>query len=102
LDVSGSIQAVAFNTLSDRRVKGEFQPIPYRVEDLKPCTYINNQTRLQDIGFIAHELQETIPLLVEGEKDGEDLQSINYNGIVSLLIKEVKDLKNQIRRLEKK
>ena len=50
-----------------------------------------------DIGFIAHELQEHYPFLVEGEKDGHDYQSVNYNGLIGILINEVQQLKKEIR-----
>jgi hypothetical protein len=52
------------------------------------------------MGVIAHELQEHFPALVFGEKDGEINQSVNYNGLVALLIKEVQDLKKEIKEMK--
>ena len=56
------------------------------------------------MGFIAHELQKTYPFLVNGEKDAKDekdendaLQNVNYTGIISLLVKEIKDLKMKMK-----
>jgi hypothetical protein len=46
----------------------------------------------------AHELQEYYPELVNGEKDGPDIQTVNYIG----LINEVKTLKNKLLILEEK
>jgi hypothetical protein len=40
--------------------------------------------------------------LVEGEKDGEKTQSVNYNGLIGVLIKEIQELKNRIKILENK
>jgi hypothetical protein len=54
------------------------------------------------MGFIAHEVQEIFPFLVNGEKDGKELQSINYTGFISLLVKEVQDLKKENKRLHYK
>ena len=55
----------------------------------------------QAIGFIAHELQEHYPELVTGEKDGENMQSINYIGLIPILVKEIQDLKKRIAQLER-
>jgi hypothetical protein len=48
---------------------------------------------LVNFGFIAHEVQELFPFLVTGEKDGEIIQSINYNGFIPLVVKEIQSLK---------
>jgi hypothetical protein len=47
------------------------------------------------MGFIAHEVQEIFPFLVTGVKDGEEKQTLNYNGFIALLVKEVQDLKKE-------
>ena len=56
----------------------------------------------QDIGLIAHELQEIYPELVNGEKDGEQFQSVNYIGLIPILIKEIQILKERVRMLEER
>jgi hypothetical protein len=53
------------------------------------------------MGLIAHELQEIYPFLVNGEKDGAKHQSINYNSLIALLIKEIQELKEKVKQLEK-
>ena len=52
------------------------------------------------MGVIAHELQEIYPFLVNGQKDGEIMQSVNYIGLIPLLIKEVKLLKKEMKVLK--
>jgi len=54
------------------------------------------------MGFVAHEVQQIFPFLVNGEKDGEELQTLNYSGLIPLLIKEIKDLKIRVKILEDK
>ena len=54
----------------------------------------------ENIGLIAHELQEYYPFLVEGEKDDEKTQSVNYNGLIGVLIKEIQELKQRVKDLE--
>jgi hypothetical protein len=74
----------------------------YNVNDLKPVHYTNKLTNKEDIGLIAHELQQYMPFLVKGEKDGESNQSVNYIGLIGILIAEIQDLKRQINQDLKK
>ena len=52
------------------------------------------------IGFIAHELQEHVPTAVNGEKDGEIMQSVNYSELIPILVKEIQDLKKEVKSLK--
>jgi hypothetical protein len=98
ISISGRSSATSFETESDYRIKANVQSLidtSFTVDLLKPVTYINKKLNRQDIGFIAHEVQEHIPFLVRGNKDDNELQSINYNGIIGLLTKEIQELKKQ-------
>ena len=66
------------------------------LDKLRPVTYYQTQLQRQDIGFLAHELQEHYPELVTGEKDGDQMQSVNYTGVLAILINEVQRLKRSI------
>ena len=68
----------------------------YSVDNLRVINYLNKETNRQEIGVLAHELQNEYPYLVNGEKDGEELQSVNYIGIIGILIKEIQLLKKKI------
>jgi hypothetical protein len=74
----------------------------YKVDELNPVSYINKITNRQDIGLIAHEVQEHFPFLVNGEKNGEEHQSVNYVGLIGLLIHEIQQLKARVSELERK
>jgi hypothetical protein len=52
------------------------------------------------MGFIAHEVQSLFPFLVNHVKDGENMQSINYNGFIALLVKEVQSLKGELKETQ--
>jgi cell division protein FtsL len=39
--------------------------------------------------------------LVSGEKDGQQFQALNYNGIMGILVKDVKECKAEIKRLKR-
>ena len=106
INASASITATSYTATSDYRIKEDVRlltDVPeFTIDHLKPVTYTNAKTQKQDIGFIAHELQEQYPFLVEGEKDGEKMQSINYTGLIGLLVKEIQELKKEVRDLTSK
>ena len=97
LFVNGGIQGTQFNAISDYRIKENIVPLDesFTIDGLNPVTYNLKSTGRQDIGFIAHEVQEFYPFLVSGEKDGKDTQSLNYNGFIGILTKEIKVLKKK-------
>jgi len=102
----GSIKAGSTTYSSDYRLKENVQPLTDNetVNELRPVKYYNTNLKKNDYGLIAHELQEKYPFLVSGEKDGAEKQSINYNGLISLLVHEVKNLKKEyleLRELKK-
>jgi hypothetical protein len=99
------VQAATYNAVSDYRIKNNVQPLingTYKVDELNPVSYINKITNRQDIGLIAHEVQEHFPFLVNGEKNGEEHQSVNYVGLIGLLIHEIQQLKARVSELERK
>jgi hypothetical protein len=100
---SGNVSANSFNATSDYRIKENIRILDdaFTVDNLKPVQYNLKESGKESIGFIAHELQEEYPQLVEGEKDGEQMQSINYNGLIPILVKEIQDLKKRIAQLER-
>ena len=100
---SGNFYATAFYASSDYRIKTNVQPLlTETVNNLNPVKYFNIQSNKEDIGLIAHELQEEYPFLVTGEKDGKDIQTVNYIGLIGVLIKEIQDLKKRVTDLESK
>jgi hypothetical protein len=104
LYVSGNITCVMLTQTSDYRIKDIIEPLDsdlYSVDNLKPVKYFNKKSGKEDIGFIAHEVQENFPCLVTGEKDGEDLQTLNYIGLIGILTKEIQRLKADVAELKK-
>ena len=102
LHVNGTTTSTNFNATSDYRIKTNvvsLEDTPITIDNLRPVMYTNLLSNKEDIGFIAHEVQEHIPFLVSGEKDGEHHQSINYNGMIGILTKEIQELKKENRAL---
>ena len=76
------------------------QPIANSTVDfLNPVSYYNTLSNKTDLGFIAHEVQPHFPMLVNGEKDGETYQSLNYIGLIPVLVAEIKELKLKVQML---
>jgi hypothetical protein len=98
LNVNGTVESNGAALTSDYRLKEEIQPISdsFSIDKLKPCSYLlkDDESKKIQTGFIAHELQEIFPHLVNGEKDGEEMQSVNYIGLIAILTKELQSLKS--------
>ena len=58
--------------------------------------YTHKQNNKEEIGVIAHELSELYPILVDGKKNDEKLQKVNYMGLVGLVTKELKKSKKEL------
>jgi hypothetical protein len=107
LDVSGSgIKTTSINVVSDYRIKQNVQEMNtgdarFSVDRMKPISYFNTLSSRTDFGFIAHELQAEYPELVNGSKDDATMQSINYNSMIAILVKEIQMLKQQISEMKK-
>ena len=99
INTLSTVTAVSFNATSDYRIKQNVHSIiedaSFNIDVLRPITYTNLRAGKQDIGFIAHEVGEHYPYLVNGEKDGEEMQSLNYTGIIGILTKEIQELKKK-------
>jgi hypothetical protein len=72
----------------------------YTIDKLRPVEYEINDRH--DMGFIAHEVQELFPFLVSGDKDGNTLQNLNYNGLIALIIKELKEVKQELSTIKER
>lgn len=100
----GGITSPSYNATSDYRIKANIISLSdtsFSVDLLRPVTYMNTSLGKSDIGFIAHEVQEQFPFLVNGEKDAEEHQTLNYTGLIGLLTKEIQDLKKEIKEIRR-
>jgi hypothetical protein len=99
-----TVYAGAFTQSSDYRLKEEVTLLDdsWCIDALKPCSYTvkcDGKT-VKQTGFLAHELQEVFPHLVTNEKDGDEMQSINYTGLIAILVKEIQNLKSEVLSLK--
>jgi len=102
LDICGNLVAGSYATSSDYRIKTNVVELDetYTVDKLRPVKYYQTQINREKYGLIAHELQEHYPDLVVGEKDGSELQRVNYTGLIAILINEIKRMKRDLAELE--
>ena len=96
----------AFNG-SDRRMKRDIKPLDYGLTELQKLnvySYHWKDTIMDDgfrnLGVIAQELKEIMPELVRVGNDGEQLMSVNYIGLIPVLINAIKEQQNEIELLK--
>jgi hypothetical protein len=95
--------AAQYNTSSDYRLKENIQPLANglaRVQQLNPVQFDWIATGKTSEGFIAHEAQEVFAEAVSGEKDGTEMQGMDYGRITPLLVKAIQEQQTIIESLE--
>lgn len=88
------------NSTSDANLKTNIQTVENAldtVSQLRGVSFDWKETGKGSYGVIAQELEEILPELVKNE----DVKSVNYNGIVGVLIEAIKELKEEIEELKK-
>jgi hypothetical protein len=96
---NGEMTAINFNSTSDINLKTNIQTVENALETvntLRGVSFDWKETGFGSYGVIAQELEEVLPELV---KDGE-VKSVNYNGIIGVLIEAVKELKKEVEELK--
>ena len=94
----------SYNITSDYRLKKDFKPFNGLdlVSKIKVYDYAWKSDNSRMNGVIAHELQEVVPYAVTFEKDGEQMQSVDYSKLVPILVQAIKELKSEIELLKQK
>jgi hypothetical protein len=100
--------------VSDYRIKTEIMYISHatidrtmlsnQVQQLRPVKFQNRlRNNAWEYGFLAHEVQDIFPELVNGEKDKDgDLQAISYHQMFAICCEEIKTLNARLACLEAK
>jgi hypothetical protein len=99
--VSGIVTAGDFNSTSDRKLKTNIQPIINPIEKVLQISGVSfnwKETGKATLGVIAQEIELVLPELVSDT----DPKTVNYNGLIGLLIECVKDQQRQIDELKGK
>jgi len=99
LVVSGVATAQDFNSLSDIKYKENINTVNdalLKVDQLRGVSFDWKKTGSPSYGVIAQELEQVLPELVHGS----DPRTVNYNGIIGVLIEAIKELKKEVDELK--
>ena len=116
-DIGGNLTCVALTETSDAKIKENIQEVNIKdcykaVKYIKPKTYnfINDESKKSNIGFIADDIKDAkMPKewdnIIYYNDDGMKLLAYNKTsvvlwGCVQELMKEVEDLKKEVRKLK--
>jgi hypothetical protein len=100
LTASQTVQAADFNSTSDENLKGDISTFGNALETLHQLRGVDftwKESQKPSIGVIAQELEKVLPQLVN---DG-GVKSVNYNGLIGVLIEAVKELSEEVKELKK-
>ena len=102
ISVAGS--TTVYSTSSDYRLKEDLQDFKGLdlVSKIPVYDYKWKSSNDRGYGVMAHQLQEVLPQAVTGDKDAEEMQSVDYSKIVPLLVKSIQELKAEIELLKNK
>ena len=101
INVVGVVTATDFNSTSDARLKTNVQVIPNPLDKIVRIDGVSFnwiKDNKPSMGVIADNIQEVLPELVSDT----DPKTVNYNGLIGLLIEVVKDQQTQINSLNER
>jgi hypothetical protein len=99
--VTGIITATDYDSASDIRLKENIQKIDNPIDKIiriEGVTFDWKSDNKSSMGVIAQNIEKVLPQLVHGE----DSKTVNYNGIIGLLIECVKTQQEQIDNLNRR
>ena len=100
---SGNITATGnVTSASDIRLKNNIQVLEGSLNilnDIRGVSFNWNSNDEKSVGVVAQEVEKVLPELI-GSTD--DIKTVNYNGLVGVLIEAVKELSRRVEELENK
>ena len=104
LNVNGNIKCHNLFQTSDRRYKQNILPLESALQmigGINPVSYTTCEESKRKYGFIAQDLEDIIPDIVNIPRDSKDLYSIDYISMIPLLTKSIQELSNIINNQQK-
>jgi hypothetical protein len=96
---TGTLNATNVNTTSDINLKKDISTVENALDTVQKLEGVNftwKDNDKQTIGVIAQQIEEHLPQLV----DTAEHKSVNYNGLIGVLIEAVKEQQSQIEVLK--
>ena len=104
--ISQTASATSYNTSSDYRLKENEVAISdgiTRLKTLKPYRFNFKDEPSKTVdGFFAHEVTPAVPEAIAGEKDGTEMQQLDYSKLSTLTIAALQEAITKIETLETK
>ena len=97
--VFGVTTSTDFNSASDINLKENIQPIINPIDKVLQINGVSfdwKETGRSSMGVIAQDVEKVLPELV----NGTDSKTVNYNGLIGLLIEVVKEQQKEINNLK--
>ena len=101
INVVGVVTATDFNSASDLSLKTNIQSISNPIDkilQINGVTFNWRESNKPSVGIIAQEIEKIFPELVNGENP----KTVNYNGLIGLLIEAIKEQQIEINNLKDK
>jgi hypothetical protein len=101
LTASFTVEALDFNSTSDLNLKTNVNTIENSLDIVNSLRGVSFDWKVngnKSYGVIAQELEEVLPDLVTTKEN----KSVNYNGLVGVLLQAVKELSAEVEELKKK
>ena len=101
INVSGVATATDFNSASDENLKTNIRTIEdplAKVVQIRGVNFDWKETQRPSLGVIAQEVEKVLPELVTDN----GTKTVNYNGLIGLLIETVKEQQKQINTLSER
>lgn len=98
---TGTLNSTTFNSISDASKKTNVKSIesPLKIiNNLRGVSFIWKDNNLPSLGVIAQEVEKVLPELIH--ENDEKIKSVNYNGLIAVLIESIKVLEEKVKNLE--
>jgi hypothetical protein len=102
VNVEQTLTAMEVEVSSDKRIKKDISPTKYDLKSvlkLNPVDYKLKSNNKDQTGFIAQEVKDVIPELVngvEGDLEKGEILSINYIALIPILTKAIQQQQGQL------
>ena len=104
LHVDGNIKCNSLFQTSDKRFKRNIELIDdtlYLINKVSPISYTTNDDNYKKFGFIAQEIEEIFPDVVNKPDNNNEMYSIDYVSIIPLLTKSIQELTSIVNKQQK-
>jgi hypothetical protein len=101
---TGTLSATNLNSTSDINLKKDIEVITNANEilsQIKGVNFIWKESNKSSFGVIAQDVEKVLPELISVRSDTRT-KSVNYNGLIGVLIEAVKNLSKRVNELESK